>query len=824
MDSSWVWVQEYAPYLWALAALGALFLGFLGVQLWLFTAYVVFWFAVLQAPVALCVIVGVPLLILNLPPLRRILLSNQVVTILKKLNVLPEISETEQVALEAGTTWVDKELFSGKPDFNAINKNAYSQLSGDEKSYIDNQVEKLCSMMSDWEIFQQGDLNRETWDYIKKEKFFGMVIPKEYGGLGFSALANSEVVAKLSSRSMPLAVTVMVPNSLGPGELISHYGTQKQKEYYLPRLADGREIPCFALTEPNAGSDAGGMQSFGQVFKGEDGKLYIRLNWTKRYITLAAVSTLLGLAVKLKDPDNLLGKGKDPGITCVLVPATTAGVVLGKRHNPMGVPFFNCPTDGKDVVIPVDQIIGGPDFAGRGWQMLMECLAVGRSISLPAQSTGGSKLVLRAAGAYASIRKQFGMEIGKFEGIEEPLARIAGLTYLLEASRVFTVGAVDSGIKPSVVSAIAKYNSTEIARQLINDGMDILGGAAISRGPRNLLANGYIATPIGITVEGANILTRSMIIFGQGAIRCHPFAYAEVKALQSGDQKAFDAAFWGHIGFVVRNKCRALLLSLTRGHLASTPGGPMKRYYQKLAWASASFSFMSDIALGSYGGALKLREKITGRYADVLSWMYLATAVIRRFEAEGSKPEHLPFAEWALQYAFTRIQTAFEGIYANIEVPIIGAVFRGPIAFWAHFNSFGGMPSDKLGHTIAQAICRPGAVRDALSGGIYVPKNPEEGLGRYEHTLKLVFEAGAVYSKIHKAIKAKQLPKGKPERSVQKALDAGVITREEFHLVQRAEAARDDAIQVDSFRLEDFAMHLDTPHTQSPAQKKTANL
>lgn len=818
MDSSFTWLQAYGPYLGILAAVGALLLGFLGVKLWLFSAYLVFWLGVFSAPLWLWIVVGVPLLVLNLPPLRRLILSNNVVLLLKKLNVLPEISETEQVALEAGTTWVDKELFSGKPDFDAIRKNTYGRLSGDEKAFVDNQVEKLCSLMSDWEIFQQGDLNRETWDYIKKEKFFGMIIPKEYGGLGFSALANSEVVAKLSSRSMPLAVTVMVPNSLGPGELISHYGTQKQKEYYLPRLADGREIPCFALTEPNAGSDAGAMQSYAQVFKGDDGKLYLRINWTKRYITLAAVSTLLGLAVKLRDPDNLLGKGTDPGITCLLVPANTQGVTLGKRHNPMGVPFYNCPTEGKDVVVSVEQIIGGAEYAGKGWQMLMECLAVGRSISLPAQATGGSKLVLRAAGAYASIRKQFGIEIGKFEGIEEPLARIGGLTYLLEASRVFTVGAVDSGIKPSVVSAIAKYNSTEIARQLINDGMDILGGAAISRGPRNLLANGYIATPIGITVEGANILTRSMIIFGQGAIRCHPFAYSEVKALQDGDKVGFDKAFWGHVGFVIRNMCRALVLSLTRGRLAAVPGGPLKRYYQKLAWSSASFSFMSDIALGSYGGALKLREKITGRYADVLSWMYLATAVMKRFEAEGSKPEHLPFAEWALQYSFTRIQSAFEGIYANVQVPFISILFRGPIGFWSRLNSFGDAPSDQLGHKVAVAISKPGEVREALGGGIYVPKDPSEALGRYEHTLKLVFEAHTVYSKIAKAIKAKKLPRGKPERSVQKALDEGVITREEFQLVQKAEAARDDAIQVDSFRLEEFHTHLAMP------EKKTANL
>jgi len=474
---------------------------------------------------------------------------------------------------------------------------------------------------------------------------------------------------------------------------------------------------------------------------------------------------------------------------------------LGRRHNPMGVPFYNCPTDGKDVVVSIDQIIGGPDYAGKGWQMLMECLAVGRSISLPAQSTGGAKMIARITGAYAAIRKQFGIEIGKFEGIEEPLARIGGISYLLEASRIFTVGAVDSGIKPSVVSAIAKYNSTELFRTLINDGMDILGGAAISRGPRNLLANAYIATPIGITVEGANILTRCMIIFGQGAIRCHPYAYQELKALTDGDIKAFDRAFWSHVGFVNRNACRALLLTLTRGHLAKVPGGPLKKYYRKLAWSSASFAFMSDIALGSYGGGLKLREKITGRFADVLSWMYLATATIHRFEAEGRRADHLPYAEWALQYAFARIQDAFEGIYQNIDVPVISSLFRGPISVWSKFNSLGSLPNDILGQKVAQGLMEPGELRDSLTEGIYVPESREEALGRYEHTLKLVTETNEVYKRILTAMKAKKLPRGKPHLMVDKAVEAGVISSEDAALVKRAEAARKDAIQVDSFDL-----------------------
>ncbi|SMF48015.1 acyl-CoA dehydrogenase [Pseudobacteriovorax antillogorgiicola] len=814
MELNGILAESYPTVGAILAVLGALTLGFVGAKLIVWTVFAAAVLFLFGAHPIVWIIVGVPLVILLVKPIRRILITNTIVGILKKLNILPEISETERVALEAGSTWVDKELLSGKPDFKALAREPYKKAAGEITEFLNGPVEKVCAMVDDWEVYKDGDLPQEVWDYLKKEKFFGMIIPKEYGGLGFSALANSEVVAKLSTRSGPLAITVMVPNSLGPAELLAHYGTQAQKDHYLPRLADGREIPCFALTEPGAGSDAGGMQSTGVVFKDDDGSLKIRLNWEKRYITLAAVSTVLGLAVKLRDPDNHLGKGEDLGITCLLVPSKADGVVLGQRHNPMGVPFYNCPTSGNDVVVDIDQIIGGPDYAGRGWQMLMECLAVGRSISLPAQSTGGAKYVARVAGAYSAIRKQFGLEIGKFEGIEEPLARIGGFSYLLEASRIFTVGAVDSGIKPSVVSAIAKYNSTELFRKAINDGMDILGGAAISRGKRNLLANGYISTPIGITVEGANILTRSMIIFGQGVIRCHPYAYQELKALTDGDVKGFDDNFFSHVGFVNRNLCRALLLSLTRGRLASTPGGPMKKYYRKIAWASASFSFMSDLALGSYGGGLKLREKITGRYADVLSWLYLATATLHRFEAEGRKKDHQPYAEWALQYAFAQIQEAFDGIYENIEIPVLRPLFRGPIKIWSRLNSFGGMPNDHLGRKVAAGLCKPGQLRDELTYGVYVPTDVNEALGRYEHTLKLVTEANGVYKKIVKAIKAKKLPRGKPDALAKKALEANVITKEDFDLVQRAEAARDDAIQVDSFKLEEFATNLLTPHNE----------
>lgn len=796
-----------APALSAIAII-AIFLGmgFVGfpVIVWTVVTAGIFW---LYGVHAFWWVVAIgPLLLMSIPPLRQVIVSRPVLSLLRKINFLPEISETERVAIEAGSTWVDKDLFSGKPNFNRILKEEpYNKVSGEEQAFIDGPCEQLCKMVNDWEVNQTKDLPKAVWDFLKKERFFGMIIPKEYGGLGFSAIANSEVVAKLGSRSQALAVTVMVPNSLGPAELLAHYGTDKQKSYYLPRLATGEEIPCFGLTEPNAGSDAGSITSVGEVFKGEDGKLYLKLNWKKRYITLAAVSTLIGLAVKIKDPQNLLGKGEAPGITAVMVPANLKGVMLGQRHDPMGVPFFNCPTEGHDVIVSVDQIIGGVDYVGRGWQMITECLSAGRAISLPALTTGGAKFISRVVSAYAAFRRQFGLPIGKFEGVEEPLSRIFGLSYLMEATRIFTVGAVDKGLKPSVVSAIAKYNSTELGRKVTNDGMDILGGAAISRGPRNLLANGYIATPIGITVEGANILTRTMIIFGQGAIRCHPYIYQEMRAIMDNDAKAFDRNFWAHVGHVIRNKCRMVLLSLTRGRLASVPGGEMKQYWRKLAWASATFSFYSDVALGAFGGKLKFREKITGRYADILSWMYMATATLKRFEAEGRKPEHAPFVHWSLQFAFARMQEGFDNLFANFDVPVLKHILRGPVQFWSRLNRLHSDPSDELGHKIVEAMLVPGALRDSITTGIYCSKDVNDALGRYENTLRLVHESNEVIRKVMKASREKKIPKGRPEKLIDAALAAGVISNDEVSLVRNAEAARNDAVQVDSFKLEDYA-------------------
>lgn len=802
-------LAEFTP-LWA-AVLGivlvALALGFVGAPVWAWTLAAIVACFGFGAPVWLWIVVGVLAILFNIAPIRRVL-SKGVMDGMKALNFLPVISQTEQTAIEAGSVWVEGELFSGKPDFQRIMSQPYPSLTPEEQAFLDGPTDELCAATDDWEVFQQRGLSDETWQHLAQGKFFGMIIPKEYGGHGFSALANSAVVQKLASRSGPLAISVMVPNSLGPAELLKHYGTQAQKDRYLSALTTAEEIPAFALTEPNAGSDAGAISSRGEVFRGDDGELYLRLNWKKRYITLAAISTVLGLAFKLRDPDNLLGKGTDLGITCALVPTSTDGVVLGKRHDPMGVPFYNCPTEGHDVVVKLeDAIIGGAEGAGKGWRMLMESLAAGRGISLPASAAGGNKLCYRVASAHAGVRKQFGLNIGKFEGIEEPLARIGGTSYLMEAARVYTCGALDQGAAPAVVTAMMKYNMTELGRQNINDAMDIRAGNAISRGPRNLLASAYVNTPVGITVEGANILTRTLMIFGQGAIRCHPYAYKEIDALGRGDVKAFDAAFWAHIGHVVRNTTRAFVLSLTRGALASTSGvsGPAKGYAKKLAWSSATFAFLADAAMGTLGGDLKRKEKLTGRFADIFSWMYLASATIRRFEAEGRREEDRAFFDWAMQHSLAQMQEAFDGLFANMKIPGATWLFKGPVRWWSRLNTLGSEPADYLGQKVAQAMQVPGAQRDRHTAGMYVTHNPSQALGILETALSLVSEAAPVQRKLRAAIKAKTLPrKVAPAELVRLALEAGVITPADADLLQRAEAARNDAIQVDDFTLEEY--------------------
>ena len=792
-----------SPVLFTLSLLVLVVVGYLGSPLIVWSVAILAALVGWGAPWLLIGIVFGILLIFNIAPIRRILVSSIVMKVLAP--IMPKISETEKTALDAGVVWVEADLFSGKPDFKKIISEPYPNMTAEEKAFMDGPVNQLCEMIDEWKIWKNRELEQKIWDFMKKEKFLGMIIPKQYGGLQFSALAHSEVVMKVASRSLPTCITIMVPNSLGPAELLAHYGTEEQKNHYLPRLARGEDIPCFGLTEPNAGSDAGSITSSAEVFKGDDGKLYMKMNWNKRWITLAAVSTVIGLAFRLRDPKNLLGKGEDVGITCALIPANTPGVVIGRRHDPLGVPFYNCPTQGHDVIVPIDAIVGGADGAGRGWKMLMECLAAGRGISLPAQSTGGSKLVTRVCSAHAVIRKQFGVSIGKFEGIEEPMARIAGFNYALEATRKYTLGALDQGIQPGVITAMVKHYATELGRKVINDGMDIMGGAGISMGPRNLLAEIYIATPIGITVEGANIMTRTLIIFGQGALRAHPYAYKEVASIEKKDLKAFDAAFWGHIGHIVRNSFRAIVLSVTRGYVASSPvSGDLAKYYRRLTWASATFAIMADIAMGSLGGSLKQKEKITGRFADILAWMYISCAILRRFEAEGRREEDLAFAKYSLKYALTEIQKAFDGIFDNLEVPGLTWFFKGWLGAWSRINSIGSQANDSLGHAIASAIQQDSEQRLRHTEGIFIPKNANEQLARLENAFKMVHQSEAIEKKIRAAVKAKQLPKGKIHMLLDEAKAKNIISAAEYSLVKETEKAREDAIQVDDFDEEQY--------------------
>ncbi|MDX2082822.1 MAG: acyl-CoA dehydrogenase [Rickettsiales bacterium] len=743
-------------------------------------------------------------IILTIPALRRHLITKYLIKLIAKLGLLPKISETEKIALTSGTIWVDGQLFSGRPDFKWIFSQKYPQLSAEEKSFLDNEVEEVCKICSDYEVQVTRDLPEKVWQFLRDKKFFGMIIPKEFGGLGFSAYGHGCVVEKLASRSVPLAITVMVPNSLGPAELLLHYGTKEQRNHYLPRLADGRELPCFALTEPTAGSDATSIISNGVLFKDENGVIKIRLNWNKRYITLGAYATLIGVAFQLRDPDKILFDKEEAGITCALVPSTTKGVRQGRRHDPLNTPFVNSPLNGDNVVIGLDAIIGGQDGLGKGWKMLMECLAAGRGISLPSTSAGGSKLVTRAATAYSAIRQQFGTSVGKFEGIEEVLARIAARTYAIDAMRSFTAGAIDSGSKPAVITAIAKYHATEIFRQNINDGMDILGGRAIIRGPRNLLANAYFSTPISITVEGANIMTRSLIHFGQGAIMCHPYAYKEIEALEKNDLAAFDRAFFAHVNHLISNLTRSILLSITRGYFRKPfKRGIINKYERKIAWVSATFALLADFALARFGGNLKRKEKINGRFGDALSAMYFSVCLLKKFAANGHKKEEEALLEYSIKEQLGKAQHAIEGLYQNL----FEGVFKWlmiPFTMWARFNSFTCPTSDNLDHKIVKNLIRNSETREALTAGIFITKDKNDNLGRVENAFDLYEKTQFISDKIKAAIKDKTLPRAHIEDLTTLAKEKSIITAEEFDLFQNAQMAILDAMQVDEYSLEDY--------------------
>lgn len=764
----------------------------LGLLLWGFAAPV--W------ALALAVTLAVVLL---MPPVRRALVTKPLMRTLAAAGVLPTIGETERVALEAGTVWIEGELFTGRPDFDRILSEPYPELTPRERAFLDGPAETLCAMANDWEIHRRKDLSPEAWAFIREERFLGMAIPEAYGGHGFSANGMRAVVSKLASRSVPLAVDVMVPNSLGPAELLVHYGTEEQKAYWLPRLATGEEIPCFALTEPDAGSDAASIASRGDVVRGEDGEPRIRLNWDKRYITLAAVATVHGLAFRLFDPENLLGRGEEPGITCALVPTNLDGVEIDSRHDPLQTPFINSPTRGRDVEVPIGAIIGGPEEAGNGWRMLMETLAAGRGIFLPAHNAGGDKLAARVTGAYARVRRQFGLPIAEFEGVAERLAPIGGLTWLADAMGTFVCGGLDAGAEPPVASAIAKLQGAEINRVVANHAMDVLGGKGIVLGPDNLLGYDYVAVPIAITVEGSNVVTRSLIVFGQGLIRCHPYALAELEALEADDVRAFDRAFWAHLRSIVRNAARAKLLSWTAGRVAGSPvSGPPARYWRRLSWASAVFANLADLALLSLGGALKKREAISGRFADALSWMFLALCGLRRWEAEGRPESSEPFFRWSVEHALWRVQEALVGVMENLPVPIVGPMLRVLAAPWLRLVPIGRPPSDRLSMAAAEALSNPGEARDALLEGSFVPADPDEPLAVLERALRLAVQSEPAWRKVRAAIKVGTVPDDDPRRVVDAALEAGVIDGEEHALLSAAGAARDRVVAVDDFDLE----------------------
>ncbi len=742
-------------------------------------------------------------------PIRQQHISAPLLKLMRK--AMPEMSDTERQAIEAGSVWWDAELFSGKPDWKRLLETPAPKLSSDEQAYLDGPIETLCAMLDDWTINHElEDLPPDIWAFMKEHQLFGMIIPKQYGGLEFSALGHSAIIMKLSSRSVSAAVTAMVPNSLGPAELLLHYGTQEQKDHYLPRLASGEDIPCFALTGPEAGSDAGAMEDLGIVcradFDGRKDVLGIRLNWVKRYITLGPVATLLGLAFKLRDPDHLIGDNDEPGITLALIPTNTPGVSIGHRHRPMNLAFHNGPNSGSDVFIPVEWIIGGPDRAGQGWMMLMESLAAGRSISLPALSTGSGKLTSFVTGAYSAIRKQFNTSVGQFEGVQEALARIAGNTYMMEAARSLTCVALDQGEKPSVISAIVKYHLTERMRQVVNDGMDIHGGRGICMGPRNYLALGYQGVPIAITVEGANILTRSLIIFGQGAIRCHPFIQREMSAVWDKNTgrglNEFDSCLFEHLRHSVRNACRCIVLGLTAGRLAESPAAnhPLRYYYQQVSRMSAALALCSDVAMALFGGRLKRLERISARLGDVLSHLYLASATLKKFEDDGQPFADRPLLHWSLRESLYEIQLALDELFRNLPIPGAGKLLS--LIVFPLGRPYGA-PNDTNDRRIARLLLRPCEARERLTRGIYVGRS-DEPIGRVEDALHKTIAAEAAQHKLKHAIRSGRIRRGFPAEQFQEAIQLGILNPDEANLLEVADKARDEAIQVDDFPPQSF--------------------
>jgi acyl-CoA dehydrogenase len=766
----------------------------------LFAKPPLWWSGILWAGTAL-------LVLLNIRPLRKAVLTRPFLKVYRRM--LPAMSDTEREALEAGTVWWDGELFTGKPDWSKLLSAKAPQLTAEEQAFLDGPCEELCGMIDDFDItHRRGDMPPEVWDFLKRKGFFSMIIQKKYGGLEFSAYAHSCVLAKLSTRSATVSSTVAVPNSLGPGELLQHYGTEAQKDHYLPRLARGEDIPCFALTGPRAGSDAASLPDSGVVCKGIwQGREItgLRLNFSKRYITLAPVATVIGLAFRMFDPERLLGGDEDLGITCALIPRETPGISIGRRHFPLNVPFQNGPLSGTDVFVPLDFIIGGPKMAGQGWRMLVEQLSVGRCISLPSSGTGGGKAAVFATGAYARIRRQFNMPVGKFEGIESVIARMVGLTYTMDAARSVTAGAIDGGEKPSVPSAMLKYHVTEMSRQIANDAMDVHGGKGICLGPKNYLGRGYQVVPVAITVEGANILTRSLIIFGQGAVRCHPFVLREMEAAKNPDRVRgvddFDRALFGHIGFTISNAVRSLIMALTNARFTAAPDrGEASRYYQHIVRFSASFAFAVDVAMLSLGGYLKKKENLSARLGDVLSCMYLASMVLKHYDNQGRRPEDLPIVEWACRSLLSKAQDQLHGFLRNFPNRALAAVMRFFIFPRGLQYS---APDDRLGRQLAELVLSPGEVRDRLCYPVYRKVAPDNPLGLLQEVLEMAERAEDLEKRIRvEGVKTGRIRSLDLPGMIAEAQALGIVTG-----ADAAWLAEYDRKVMDLVNVDDFAPH-----------------
>jgi acyl-CoA dehydrogenase len=746
-----------------------------------------------------------PHVLLNIRPLRRYLISNRFLKIYKRM--LPPMSTTEREALEAGTVWWDGELFTGGPDWKKLLSAKAPALSADEQAFIDGPCEELCRMIDDWDItHRRADLPPEVFDFIKKKGFWAMIIPKQYGGLEFSAYAHSSVVVKIASRSSTVASTIVVPNSLGPAELLMHYGTEEQKNHLLPRLARGDEIPCFGLTGPRAGSDAGSIPDTGVVCKGMyQGRevVGVRLNFSKRYITLAPIATLIGLAFRLFDPDRLLGEDKtDYGVTVALVPRATPGITIGRRHFPLNGPFQNGPIHGRDVFVPLDAIIGGPKVAGQGWRMLVEQLSVGRCISLPSIATGGSKGAVYSTGAYARIRRQFNMPVGKFEGVEAVIARMAARTYIIDAARSVTTGAIDGGEKPSVPAGILKYHTTELARMIANDAMDVQGGKGIMLGPKNYLGRGYQMVPVSITVEGANILTRSLIIFGQGAVRCHPWVLKEMNAAQDPDHargfRDFDSALFHHIGFTMSNAVRSFFGAVTLSRIVTAPmGGPTRRYYEHINRFSASFAFATDVAMLSLGGYLKKKENLSARLGDVLSCMYLASMVLKHYENQGRPEADLPLVEYACRHLLYQAQEQLHSFLRNFPIRWLAALMR--LLIFPRGQTYSA-PSDRLNPKIAELVMNPGEARERLCHYVYRTLEPNNHLGLVQQAMELAIAAEPVLKRIRvEGVKTGSVTALDLPGQIREALAAGIITDAEAAQLRDYDRKVMDIIHVDDF-------------------------